>query len=70
MEVIPVLDLKGGLVVRGVAGRRDEYRPVVQPVILGAGTPYFPSLERPLNLRLTDMRRFASGVVYLSYSAG
>jgi phosphoribosylformimino-5-aminoimidazole carboxamide ribotide isomerase len=29
MRVIPVLDLKGGQVVRGVGGRRDEYRPVV-----------------------------------------
>jgi phosphoribosylformimino-5-aminoimidazole carboxamide ribotide isomerase len=28
MQVVPVVDLKGGLVVRGVAGRRDEYRPV------------------------------------------
>jgi phosphoribosylformimino-5-aminoimidazole carboxamide ribotide isomerase len=28
MRVIPVVDLKGGLVVRGVAGRRAEYRPV------------------------------------------
>ena len=29
IRVIPVIDLKGGLVVRGVAGRRAEYRPVV-----------------------------------------
>src|SRR5438128_4087097 len=29
MRVIPVLDLLGGQVVRGVAGRRHEYRPVV-----------------------------------------
>ncbi len=28
MEIIPVIDLKGGLVVRGVAGRRELYRPV------------------------------------------
>jgi phosphoribosylformimino-5-aminoimidazole carboxamide ribotide isomerase len=28
MRVIPVLDLKGGRVVRGVAGRREDYRPV------------------------------------------
>lgn len=27
-SVIPVLDLLGGVVVRGVAGKRDEYRPV------------------------------------------
>ena len=29
MRVIPVLDLQAGLVVRGVGGRRQEYRPVV-----------------------------------------
>jgi phosphoribosylformimino-5-aminoimidazole carboxamide ribotide isomerase len=28
MRLIPVLDLKRGVVVRGVGGRRDEYRPV------------------------------------------
>lgn len=28
MQVIPVLDLMGGLVVRGVGGRRHEYRPI------------------------------------------
>jgi phosphoribosylformimino-5-aminoimidazole carboxamide ribotide isomerase len=29
MRVVPVIDLKDGVVVRGVAGRREEYRPVV-----------------------------------------
>jgi phosphoribosylformimino-5-aminoimidazole carboxamide ribotide isomerase len=29
MRIVPVLDLMGGRVVRGVAGRRREYRPVV-----------------------------------------
>lgn len=28
-RILPVLDLLGGVVVHGVAGRRDEYRPVV-----------------------------------------
>ena len=28
-RILPVLDLKDGQVVRGIAGRRDEYRPVV-----------------------------------------
>jgi len=28
MRVIPVIDLKAGQVVRGIAGRRDEYRPI------------------------------------------
>jgi phosphoribosylformimino-5-aminoimidazole carboxamide ribotide isomerase len=29
MQVIPVIDLMGGVVVRGIAGRRAEYRPIV-----------------------------------------
>lgn len=29
MQIIPVLDIKGGVVVRGIAGRRSEYRPIV-----------------------------------------
>jgi phosphoribosylformimino-5-aminoimidazole carboxamide ribotide isomerase len=29
MRIVPVLDLMGGVVVRGVGGRRREYRPVV-----------------------------------------
>ena len=28
MRILPVLDLKNGLVVRGLGGRREEYRPV------------------------------------------
>jgi dihydrofolate reductase len=45
----------------------DEYRLVVHPVAIGAGKPYFPSLDQPLRLRLIEQRRFASGVVYLAY---
>jgi phosphoribosylformimino-5-aminoimidazole carboxamide ribotide isomerase len=29
MRILPVLDVQGGLVVRGVGGRRHEYRPLV-----------------------------------------
>ena len=29
MKVLPVLDVKNGLVVRGIAGRRDQYHPIV-----------------------------------------
>lgn len=32
MRIIPVLDLKGGEVVRAAKGRRDEYRPIVTPL--------------------------------------
>jgi dihydrofolate reductase len=48
-------------------GLIDEYRPVVHPVVLGRGTPYFPALESAIKLRLVETRRFATGVVYLRY---
>src|SRR5712691_3128794 len=28
MRIIPVLDLKAGKVVRGIGGRREDYRPI------------------------------------------
>ena len=58
--------LAAALIARGLV---DEFGLVVHPVVLGAGTPFFPSLERRLALRLVDSRRFASGVVYLRYAA-
>jgi dihydrofolate reductase len=50
-------------------GLVDEYRMLVHPVILGAGTPFFPPLPSPLDLELRETRRFASGVMYLGYRA-
>ncbi|MBI3462737.1 MAG: hypothetical protein HY000_06705 [Planctomycetes bacterium] len=32
MRIIPVIDLLAGQVVRGIAGRREEYRPIVSPL--------------------------------------
>ncbi len=48
-------------------GLIDEYGLSVQPVILGGGTPFFPPLDRRLQLRLLETHRFTSGVVYLRY---
>ena len=45
----------------------DEYRLYVVPVILGGGKPYFPTLDRPHDLRLAETRTFGSRVVYLRY---
>jgi dihydrofolate reductase len=45
----------------------DEYRLFVRPVILGAGTPYFPALANRLELELVETRTFGDRVVYLRY---
>ncbi len=50
-------------------GLVDEYRLLVHPVILGAGTPFFPKLETSIRLRQTGTRTFGSGVMYLGYGA-
>jgi phosphoribosylformimino-5-aminoimidazole carboxamide ribotide isomerase len=36
VQILPVLDFKNGLVVRGVAGRRDEYRPIESKLCTGS----------------------------------
>jgi dihydrofolate reductase len=45
----------------------DEFRTYVNPVVLGAGIPFFPALESPLSLRLVESRNFSAGVVFLRY---
>ena len=50
-------------------GLIDEIHLFVHPVILGAGTPFFPALDHRLGMELLETRTFASGVVYLRYEA-
>jgi len=49
------------------AGLVDEYRLFVFPIVLGAGTPFFPPLEERIALDLVETRTFGSRVVYLRY---
>ena len=49
------------------AGLVDEYGLFVYPVVLGAGTPFFPPLEDRIPLDLVETRTFGSRVVYLRY---
>jgi dihydrofolate reductase len=45
----------------------DEFRLFVSPVLLGGGTPYFPSVDKLTNLELVDTKTFDCRVVYLRY---
>lgn len=58
-------NLAGQFVRRGLV---DEYRLVIHPVVLGAGTPYWPELDQLQRLRLTETRTFDSGVVLAAYA--
>jgi dihydrofolate reductase len=65
----------GGMAVGGAdlaatfieLGLVDEYGLFVYPVVLGAGTPFFPAREERIELELVETRRFGMGVVYLRY---
>jgi dihydrofolate reductase len=48
-------------------GLIDEYQIMVDPVVIGNGTPIFNDIKRKLNLKLTQTRTFKSGVVLLCY---
>src|SRR5687768_14548166 len=57
MLIIPVIDLKDGLVVRGVAGRRDAYRPIESRI---ATDPHPATVARAL------VEHFALRTVYVA----
>ncbi|MFD4458801.1 dihydrofolate reductase family protein [Nocardia sp. NPDC058480] len=44
-------------------GLIDEYQVFVSPVVLGGGTPMFPSLDKRIRLRLVETRRFDTAVL-------
>jgi dihydrofolate reductase len=45
----------------------DEWRLFAIPHLLGGGTPYFPPLQKEIDLDLIETRTFGSRVVYLRY---
>jgi phosphoribosylformimino-5-aminoimidazole carboxamide ribotide isomerase len=57
MRLVPAIDLKGGLVVRGVGGRRDEYRPIISRL---------SSSSHPIEIAEVFHDRFGFNELYLA----
>jgi dihydrofolate reductase len=49
------------------AGLVDEYRVILQPVLIGRGNPLFKDITEKVQLKLINAGTFGSGVVLLSY---
>jgi dihydrofolate reductase len=50
------------------AGLVDTIQLVVNPIALGAGKSFLAGLQRPVNLTLTETRRFRNGSVVFWYA--
>jgi phosphoribosylformimino-5-aminoimidazole carboxamide ribotide isomerase len=57
LDIIPVIDLRGGIVVRAIMGRRDLYKPIVTP--LSATT-------EPLDVVSGLLRLYPFGMLYVA----
>jgi dihydrofolate reductase len=49
-------------------GLIDEYRVIVNPIVLGRGTPMFQNVQTPFKLKLVNARTFHSGNILLYYA--
>jgi dihydrofolate reductase len=63
--------LGSGSIVTLFAGHGliDEFEIMIDPIAIGSGISIFKGIKQPLDLRLTNVRTFKSGVVLLSYKS-
>jgi len=63
------LEVGGAALARSFIERGlvDRFELIVHPVVLGAGTPFFPPLAEPISLRSTETREFRNGARLLGY---
>ncbi|RFM30447.1 dihydrofolate reductase family protein [Deminuibacter soli] len=65
----PIIAMAGAGFMRNLiaTGLVDEYHLVTHPVLLGAGEPVFTGLDKPLHLKLADVKSFPGGIVVHMY---
>jgi len=51
-------------------GLLDELRLMINPVVIGKGTPLFQGIKQKISLELIKVRSFASGNILLHYQLG
>src|SRR6202167_13331 len=66
MVVLGSASLASFLLQRGLI---DEYRIILNPVLLGSGRPLFQDVKQRLRLKLSRTKLFGSGVVVLYYQS-
>jgi len=57
-------DLAATLIQYGLI---DEYRVLLNPIVLGKGSPLFKGIEKPFRLKLKKTRKFKNGNILLCY---
>lgn len=57
-------DMSAGLIPHHLI---DEFRVIINPILLGKGNPLFRNINDKINLKLVKTRNFASGNVLLYY---
>lgn len=65
LVVLGSADLVTGLLAEGLI---DEYRMIVNPIVLGGGKPHIGSLSHRVPMTLANARILESGTVILSYN--